>query len=263
MLYSRLLLRASICGLLLLLLGVGCGKQGTSPGGGNAVVQCRAVIVLAQGDTLTVPNQVSTNTACRLTMAQVQSYITALQAYGPRYGNNCSFVFGPVTTWTSPNYNARPYDFSNGWILKDMNTAWPQHDPGWDSQMINIYFVGDIRDMTHPSGVLNGNTVDPSDSAAINQDIMPHIFISDRDFPEFGSHVTVTLTDHAFEHEMCHFLLRQRVGINQPARYNTQEHDPNNGATHLMRRQTPHGDINKDDVVDTSARVINNRYLIP
>lgn len=249
-----------------------CERKSSTPPATTVNVRC--VLVLNPNDTPGGAN----NIGCRLSWTQVMNYMQALNNYGARYGNNASFVYNTTQeVWQSTNLNQRPYSLIDWWSL-DVNPNSTTNDPNYDDTKIQIYFVGDIRDPNAP-GTYNANTTDPLDGTeCTNLTQRPHIFSSDRAFLNNGQPY-VALADRCLEHEMCHFLIRQK-GPRPPysigpipvcpafpaqgqGRYDVVEHDANANATHLMRRPTPHGQIAAIDTTETSGRVNNHQYLLP
>lgn len=244
----------------------GCDKTETQVPA--AVVNCNIVVVLALGDTL--GNR--SNQGCRLTAQEVREYMNGLNVFAQNYGRNVQFIWNDPPfefVWPAPISDPMIRGLNIGlfWGHALQPSGVIQY-PYYDASKINIYFVGDLRNQNNPTSVVNGNTQDPADAYWSMQGggypLRSHITISDRAFPPpFNGQVTVNLSEHVLEHEMCHFLIRRRAGLPGQSGYTVEEHDPNSGATHLMCASTPHGMITAADAQHCSQKLFGNAYLTP
>jgi len=102
----------------------------------------------------------------------------------------------------------------------------------WDSQKINIYFVGNVQTNVNDPDRAAGLTSDPEQAPGLN---LPRavIIINDGGFdqnsgfaPQYSP--STSLTYNILEHEMAHYLARFRNRTINGTTYNLGEHAPAN-----------------------------------
>lgn len=135
-------------------------------------------------------------------------------------------------------------------------------EPLYDENKINLYFTGFVVNNTvNPPQVVQATTLDPSDVGDCFH-YRHYILVNDRAGNNANSQPLVNLDHRILEHEMGHFLLRQRSG--QSGHWDVAEHDVNAGATHLMKEHIPHGDfVVTEDQADIKSRVEGGQVLPP
>lgn len=192
-----------------------------------------------------------------MTLDQIEEYLFGLNHFASRLGASIEFTYNwpPVVF----GINGLPRNLSGfDWVDQVMRYGGVAQDIGWDENKINLYFTGNIFE----ARTANGATSDPDD-----RDCMFYrhfIYINDQAGPGSSNPGVVNLGHHVLEHEMGHFLLRERSGTNLQPRYDGNEHDPSPQAWHLMKGSTPHGAfLTVEDAKDIKTRVVNGGVVYP
>ena len=101
-------------------------------------IPVRIVVVLRSGEQIGNPS----NAGCRLTLAQIDSYLVALNKFAPEYGAKIVFQYDPPIEFGINGLpRTYPYTF---WVRDVMNYGGVIQDTNWDETKINFYFTGNI-----------------------------------------------------------------------------------------------------------------------
>jgi len=171
------------------------------------------------------------NRGCRLTAGEIKQYIDALNnnanvfgvsvKFQPELDESENFVLNIVNDPSIPLFGSRRTDptlFVQNVVLGG----------NWTANVYNIYFTGFVS----PDGFEGiGATLDPGNPSGLEH----FTFFNDRG-ADNPSTVIVNLSDHSFEHEATHFLLRRET---QGAPYNPEGHVPN-GSQNILTESPPH-----------------------
>lgn len=207
----------------ILCLGGCSGTTSTiNPGTGN--VDIKVWVVLGQDDFFGDRG----NDGCRLNAQEIRDRIQSLQNNAIVFGPNATFNWDDqfnIVIDTDLPFVGRTQS-SSFWVSPVYN-LWQQGR--WDSQKINIYFVGNVQ----PTGKTARSfaaTVEPFQGAF--SEIPAFIFINDGGFDEInGFHPDfpppVGLNRRTIEHEMAHYLSRFAGRTFDSGGKNPRTYDPN------------------------------------
>jgi hypothetical protein len=215
--------------LISLMIPGACKRDTPQPMPGTIPLKVWVVLSLGASDVYGSDQ----NQGCRLSGAEITSYITALMNNRHIFGANFRFAWdGSVTEARTsavplcfpplpcPSRKADMQQAAEDlFLVQDL----------WAPNSINIYFGGWLSTDPSTNQMQIGFTADPG-----GKPNFPFIVINDRGWNE-PSGAFVILADHILEHEMTHFLLR-RSGV-QP--YNSTEHVPM-GAANILTPFAPH-----------------------
>ena|GEM_PF-4335812 len=251
----RALLPMTIASLLTL-SGVACKRETPQPTNPTIPLKVWVILNTQSSDVFDQPGH-EDNQGCRLSMADLTSYIEALQNNRHIFGANFEFTWDATAEVVrSPHVPLyipplpRDRRTNAGQAMQDLILVQGK----WTSNHINVYFGGWMSNVPSTMLMQNGLTIDPSQLGPTNA----HIIINDRGWNS-ASGSQVVLSDHAFEHEVAHFLLR-RGGIPP---YDGGEHVPD-GSQNILDEFAPHPLIlPTSEQQETANRIKNGTWPNP
>jgi hypothetical protein len=235
------------------LSGVACKRETPQPTTPTIPLKVWVVLNTQTSDVFDEPGHAD-NQGCRLSMADITSYIAALQNNRHIFGANFALTWDQtaevvrsqyIPLYIPPLPRDRRSDVAQA--MTDIMVGQGE----WEPNHINIYFCGWMS--LHPSTMEAdaGITVDPVAD-------YPFIVINDRGW-NADSGYFVNLIDHIFEHEMTHFFLR-RTGIPP---YDQGEHVPD-GSQNILDEFPPHPLIlPTSEQAEAAARIRNGTWDNP
>jgi len=240
---------------LLAITATGCKRSTPQPPSGTVPLKVWVVLNVQQSDVFDEPGY-ENNQGCRLSRADIASYIEALQ--------NNSDLFGTADqpfTWDESIDVVRTQKIPLCFFPPcERRTDFAQAfedifniQGKWEEKHLNIYFCGWMSLNPNTPDQVVGLTFDPGDKPT-----RPFIFVNDRGWnaPE-GSFVS--LPDLILEHEVAHFLLRRR---NMPP-YDSTEHVPD-GSDNILDTLAPHPLIlPTSETEETRSRILNGTWDNP
>lgn len=244
---------------LLPLLGLGCERDTPEPPPGSPIPLKVWVVLGTQGSDVFDQSGFNDNQGCRLSAANITSYIEGLQNNRHIFG--ATFEFTWDTTIEEVRTQHIPFDFG-GLFPTERRTSVPAAmqdllsvQGKWTANHVNIYFAGWLTSTPGTSQKPTGLTLDPSSLMGPSN---AHIIINDRGWnTDSGSQVD--LSDHSLEHEMAHFLLR-RGGVSP---YDVSEH-VTNGSQNILDELGPHPLIlPTSEQQETANRIKNGTWPNP
>lgn len=197
------------------------------------------------------------NQGCRLSRQDITDYIQALRNNRHVYGPNFQFTWDETIEVVRSQFI--PLDLPFQPTERRTNAGQAMQylimvQGKWRLLHINIYFAGWMTPDPSSDLMQNGLTIDPSQLGPQAANIV----INDRGWnSSWGS--LVVLPEHAFEHEMAHFLLR-RGGVPP---YDAGEHVPN-GSDNILDEGAPHPLIvPTSEQQEIGSRILTGRWDDP
>lgn len=118
-----------------------------------------------------------------------------------------------------------------------------------------------VNNFANPPQIIEAATLDPSDVGDCFL-FRHYILVNDRAGNTASAPAVVNLDHRILEHEMGHFLLRDRSG--QGGHYDVAQHDATANAPHLMKPHLPHGDfVAEPDQIEIKSRVEGGGVIPP
>ena len=181
------------------------------------------------------------NKGCRLSTNQIRDRIEQLQANASLYGRNLTFTWSPTTPTQAQDPALLPF----GGERTQEFIQWHQRvvANNWDSNKINIYFVGNVQTNVNDEERTIGLASDPLAAQGLNSQ-RAAIVINDGGFGASSGFrpnhsPSQVLSYNVTEHEMTHYLARFRNRTINGTFYNIGEHAPANSNNILWDVRPP------------------------